>query len=133
MSMNGNVTALHKDLLNAWDGTPKDMVATSSDRINAKGIPVVDFLRSDKNNAQSTRFLQNGSYLVIKNINISYKFPKELLSRIEMKSLSIGVTVDNLYTATKLQGMNPQQNYNGTNVNTFVTPRVVSFLLSAGL
>jgi hypothetical protein len=50
-----------------------------------------------------------------------------------MKSLSIGVTVDNLYTATKLQGMNPQQNFNGTNLNTFVTPRVVSFLLSAGL
>jgi TonB-linked SusC/RagA family outer membrane protein len=133
MSMNGTVSALHKDLLKAWDGTPKDMIATSADRINEKGIPVVDFLRSDKNNAQSSRFLQNGSYLVIKNINLSYKFPKELLSRIEMKSLSIGVTVDNLYTATKLQGMNPQQNFNGTNLNTFVTPRVVSFLLSAGL
>jgi hypothetical protein len=133
MSMNGTVAALHKDLLKAWDGVPKDMTATSSDRINPKGIPVVDFLRSDRNNATSSRFLQNGSYMVIKNINLSYKFPQELLHRLDMRSLSIGVTVDNLYTATKLQGMNPQQNFNGTNVNTFVTPRVVSFLLSAGL
>jgi hypothetical protein len=133
MSMNGTVSAMHRDLLKGWDGAPKDMIATSGNRIDPNGIPVVDFSRSDKNNATSSRFLQDGSYLVVKNINLSYKFPRTLLSKIDMKSLSIGLTVDNLYTATRLQGMNPQQNFIGTNVNTFVTPRVVSFLLSAGL
>jgi TonB-linked SusC/RagA family outer membrane protein len=132
-SMSGTPSALHKDLLNAWDGVPKDMTATSENRIDAKGIPVVDFSRSDKNNAQSTQFLKNGSYLVVKNVNLSYKFSKEMLSRVDLRSLSIGISVENLMTRTKLKGMNPQQSFNGTSDNAFVTPRVLSFMLNVGL
>jgi TonB-linked SusC/RagA family outer membrane protein len=132
-SMSGTPSALHKDLLNAWDGAPKDMTATSSNRIDAKGIPVVDFSRSDKNNATSTQFLQNGSYIVLKNVNLSYKLPKELLSAVSLKSVTIGVTAENLFTKTKLRGMNPQQSFNGMVDNAFVTPRVLSFMLNVGL
>ena len=132
MSMSGTPSALHKNLLKAWDGAPKDMTATSPDRIQA-GIPVVDFFRSDKNNAASTQFLQNGSYLVVKNINLSYKFSKELISAMNLRSLSIGVSAENLYTKTKLRGMNPQQSFAGASDNTFVTPRILSFMLNVGL
>jgi len=132
-SMSGSPTALHKDLLKAWEGAPKDMTATSENRIDPNGIPVVDFFRSDKNNAQSTQFMQNGSYLVLKNVNIGYKVPKELLSRIDLRSLTVGVSVENLMTRTKLKGMNPQQSFNGTTDNAFVTPRVLSFMLNVGL
>ena len=132
-SMSGTPSALHKDLLNAWDGASKDMTATSADRIAAKAIPVVDFFRSDKNNATSTQFLQNGSYVVVKNINLSYKLSKELLSAISLRSLTVGVSVENLYTKTKLKGMNPQQSFNGMVDNAFVTPRVLSFMLNVGL
>ncbi|THU40199.1 SusC/RagA family TonB-linked outer membrane protein [Niastella caeni] len=133
MSMSGNPSALHTNLLNAWDGVPKDMTATSADRIAAKGVPVVDFFRSDKNNATSTQFLQNGSYFVVKNVNLSYKLPKELLSAVSLKSLSVGVSAENLYTGTKLKGMNPQQSYTGIIENAFVTPRILSFMLNVGL
>ena len=133
MSMSGTPSALHKNLLNAWDGVPKDMTATSADRIAQNGIPVVDFFRSDKNNATSTQFLQNGSYLVVKNVNLSYKFSKERLSAINLRALSVGVSVENLYTRTKLRGMNPQQSYTGISDNAFVTPRILSFMLNVGL
>ncbi len=133
VSMSGNPSALHKNLLNAWDGVPKDMTETSPDRIAAKGVPVVDFFRSDKNNAASTRFLQNSSYLVVKNVNLSYKFSKEQLSAVNLRSLSIGISAENLYTRTKLRGMNPQQSFTGTSDNTFVTPRILSFMLNVGL
>ena len=133
VSMSGTPSALHKDLLKAWDGVSKDMTATAANRIDAKGIPVVDFFRSDKNNATSSQFLQNGSYLVVKNVNLSYKFSKEMLSRIDLKSLTIGVTAENLYTKTKLRGINPQQSFNGMNDNAFVTPRILSFMLNVGL
>ncbi|OQP56916.1 SusC/RagA family TonB-linked outer membrane protein [Niastella vici] len=132
MSMSGTPSALHKNLLKAWDGAPKDMTATSADRI-AAGVPVVDFFRSDKNNATSTQFLQNGSYFVVKNVNLSYKLSKELLSAIPLRTLSIGVSVENLYTRTKLRGMNPQQSYTGISDNAFVTPRILSFMLNVGL
>jgi hypothetical protein len=133
VSMSGTPSALHKDLLKAWDGVSKDMTATSANRIDAKGIPVVDFFRSDKNNATSSQFLQNGSYLVVKNVNLSYRLSKEMLSRIDLKSVTIGVTVENLYTKTKLRGINPQQSFNGMNDNAFVTPRILSFMLNVGL
>jgi TonB-linked SusC/RagA family outer membrane protein len=132
-SMSGTPAALHKDLLKAWDGAPKDMTPTSENRIDAKGIPVVDFFRSDKNNAQSTQFLQNGSYLVVKNVNLSYRFSKEQLSAVNLRSLSIGLSAENLYTRTRLRGMNPQQSFNGTSDNSFVTPRILSFMLNVGL
>lgn len=133
MSMSGTPAALHKNLLNAWDGAPKDMTATSPDRIAAKGVPVVDFFRSDKNNATSTQFLQNGSYFVVKNVNLSYKFSKEMLSAMSLKSLTLGVSAENLFTKTKLRGMNPQQSYTGISDNAFVTPRILSFMLNVGL
>jgi hypothetical protein len=133
MTMNGTVNALHKNLLKAWDGVPKDITATSDNRIDPKGTPVVDFARADKNYASSTQFLQSASYLVVKNINLSYKFSDALISKLQLKSLSVGVSADNLYTATKLRGMNPQQAFTGINDNTFVTPRVVSFILNVGL
>lgn len=133
ISMSGTPSALHKDLSKAWDGVSKDMTATSANRIDPKGIPVVDFFRSDKNNATSSQFLQNGSYLVVKNVNLSYKVSKEMLNRIDVKSVTIGVSVENLYTKTKLRGINPQQSFNGMNDNAFVTPRILSFMLNVGL
>jgi TonB-linked SusC/RagA family outer membrane protein len=133
MTMSGAVNALHKDLLKAWNGTPKDITATSENRIDPNGIPVVDFTRSQYTNASSNRFLTDASYLVVKNINISYKLPAELINKVLLKNVSVGISGENLFTATKRVGMNPQQNFNGVNDNTFVTPRVVSFLLNVGL
>jgi hypothetical protein len=133
MSMSGTPGALHSNLLKAWDGVPKGMTDASPDRIAAKGTPVVDFFRSDKNNATSSQFLQNSSYLVVKNVNLSYRFSKELLSAVNMRSLSVGISVENLYTRTKLRGMNPQQSYTGISDNAFVTPRILSFMLNVGL
>jgi hypothetical protein len=133
MDMGGNPSALHTDLLKAWDGVPKEMTATSPGRIAAKGVPVVDFFRSDKNNATSNRFLQDGSYIVLKNVNLSYKLPKEMLSAVSLRSLSIGVSAENLFTKTKLRGMSPQQSFTGISENAFVTPRILSFMLNVGL
>ncbi|MDR6339674.1 TonB-linked SusC/RagA family outer membrane protein [Filimonas zeae] len=133
-SMSGTPSALHRDLLNAWDGVPVGMTETSANRVDPNGIPVVDFYRSDKNNAgTSTQFLKDGSYLVVKNVNLTYRFPQQLLNKLTVRSASLGVTIDNLYTATKLRGMNPQQSFAGTNDNLFVTPRVFSVVFNVGL
>jgi hypothetical protein len=56
-----------------------------------------------------------------------------MLSRIDLKSLTVGITAENLYTKTKLRGINPQQSYNGVSENAFVTPRILSFMLNVGL
>ncbi len=133
MSMSGSVYQMHNDLLKAWNGVPEGMTATSPNRIDSKGIPVVDFNRSTLNNAMSSRFLKDGSYFVIKNIALSYQLPANLLQRIDIKNARLNLSVENLATFTKLQGMNPQQSFNGRSLNAFVTPRVVSFGVNVGL
>ncbi|MBV7532989.1 SusC/RagA family TonB-linked outer membrane protein [Chitinophaga sp. sic0106] len=133
MSMSGSVSQMHTDLLKAWNGAPEGMTETSVDRLDPNGIPVVDFTRNATNSAMSSRFIKDGSYFVIKNIALSYQMPVSLLSKIDVKSCRINVAVENLATFTKLQGMNPQQSFNGRSLNAFVTPRVLSFGLSVGL
>lgn len=133
MSMSGTPGSLHKDILKSWDGIPKDMTATSENRIDPNGTPVVDFARSTFNNGQSNRWLKDASYLVLKNVTINYKLPLDLIEKVSLKNVTVGVSAENLFTATKRRGMNPQQNFNGLNDNIFVTPRVISFSLNVGL
>ena len=124
MGMTNNPAAAHKDILNSWNGVPEGMTETSPDRIDPNGTPVINYELSSKNNAQSTRFLTNASYLVIKNITLSYDFPKTLISKINLKSLRLNASIENLATFTHRKGMNPQQNFSGTSSDVLVTPRV---------
>lgn len=133
MSMSGSINNLHTDLLKAWNGVPDGMTETSSNRINTSGVPVVDFNRDQYNNATSSRFLQDGSYAVIKNIVLGYKLPAKIVNKVGVANCSLNFTIENLATFTKLQGMDPQQSFDGLNYNYFMTPRVFSFGLNVGL
>ncbi|MEG1660395.1 MAG: TonB-dependent receptor [Bacteroides sp.] len=133
MSMSGNPSALHKDLLKAWDGVPAGMTEDSPNRIDPNGIPMVNFTRSDKNNAISDRFLKNGSYFVLKNISLGYKLPKTLVNKVDLSDVSVNFSIENVATFTALKGMNPQQSFSGTNDNAFVAARVFSLGLSIRL
>jgi len=126
MSVTATPHALHTDLLKAWDGVPAGMTDNSPDRIDPKAIPIINYGLSTYNDALSTRFLQDASYLVIKNINLNYNFPRSITDRLDISNLSVNVSIENLATFTKLRGMNPQQSYAGTSDNAFVTARVFS-------
>ncbi len=133
MSMSGSASALHSDLLKAWNGVPAGITETSANRIDPNGVPVIDFNRSQYTNATSTRFLQNGNYAVIKNIVMGYKLPNSLINKIGVANVAVSLTLENLATFTKLQGMDPQQSFDGTNYNYFMTPRVFSLGINVGL
>ena len=133
MSVSSVPSSLHKDLLNSWDGAPAGMSESSPDRIKKDGIPAINYLQSTYNNALSTRFLKDASYLSVKNIALSYQLPKNLVNKLDLSDLSVSVSIDNLATFTSLQGMNPQQSFDGINNNAFVTARVFSLGLNIKL
>lgn len=126
MRVSESVGAIHSDLLNSWNGVPEGMTATSPDRIKKDGIPRIDYATNSNVNATSTRFLKDASYLVIKNVALSYNLPARLVQRANVQGVALTLSTDNLATFTSLQGMNPQQGYAGINNNQFVTARVVS-------
>jgi len=59
--------------------------------------------------ANSTRFLEYGSYLRLKNLQIGYTIPKDLVSKTRaLSSLRLYVTSANLFTITKYSGYDPE-------------------------
>lgn len=131
MSMGNNASALHVDLAGAWTHAPEGMTEDSPNRIDSKGIPQINTYNNADNNTGSDRWLTSSNYLVFKNLNINYDFPKKWVNALQMQGLNIGFSVDNLFTATKRKGMNPQYSFAGGQGAYFVTARVFSFSLTA--
>jgi TonB-linked SusC/RagA family outer membrane protein len=63
---------------------------------------------------RSTRWLYDGSYLRIKNISLSYSFPKGLLSKIKVQNLRVYASAVNLYTFNKVDYFDPERGVDGT-------------------
>lgn len=132
MSYSDQPSAIHVDALNAWKEIPAGMTADSPNRIDPNGVPQANTYWSQFSTVStSTRFMTSADYLVFKNLNISYDLPQKWVNAIKLQNINIGVSMDNLFTATKRKGLNPQQSFNGSQGNYYVTPRVFSFQLSA--
>jgi hypothetical protein len=74
----------------------------------------------------SDRWLTDASYLSLKNVNLSYTFPKSKIEAIGLTSLKVFATGENLFMLTERDGLNPQEAFSGTTSNVYLPSRVVS-------
>ncbi|WP_342648289.1 TonB-dependent receptor [Mucilaginibacter sp. CSA2-8R] len=58
--------------------------------------------------AETTRFVENGDFLRLRNATISYSLPKTWLSSVKINSLRFFVQGQNLITWTKFRGFDPE-------------------------
>ncbi|MGG8495501.1 SusC/RagA family TonB-linked outer membrane protein [Tenacibaculum sp. TC6] len=68
----------------------------------------------------STYYIEDGSYLRLKNIRIAYNLPQSLTEKLGMNSCKIYVQGKNLITWTKYSGLDPEinlQSYGGSGAN----------------
>jgi len=56
----------------------------------------------------SSRYIEDGSYLRIKNVVCGYTFPKSIVQRMNISNLRIYANAQNLYTFTKYSGYDPE-------------------------
>ncbi|WP_169727975.1 SusC/RagA family TonB-linked outer membrane protein [Adhaeribacter aquaticus] len=63
---------------------------------------------ANQNITFSDRYVENGSYLRLRNLQIGYTLPQTLASRIKAKGLRVYVSADNLLTLTKYTGYEPE-------------------------
>ena len=63
---------------------------------------------ANTNNRISDRFVEDGSYLRIKNVSVGYTFPKKFLSKYQIENLRIYVNIQNLFTFTNYDGYDPE-------------------------
>ena len=59
-------------------------------------MPRVSWLGSTNNKTPSSRFLESGSYLRLKNIQVGYNLPKNTVDKLHIKGLRVYVTAQNL-------------------------------------
>ena len=59
-------------------------------------------------NNVSSRYLEDGSFFRLRNITLSYDFCATLIPKKYMSKLRVFVSADNLFTATKFSGMDPE-------------------------
>jgi len=94
--------SFHPDVQNSW----------------MKPGDVTNFPRLQYSNshlyATSDYFLISSDYLNIRNVTLSYDFPKTLLEKWNMGQLSVFLTGENLYMFNARKGMDPTFNFQGT-------------------
>ena len=84
-------------IMNAW--TESNPTAT---------IPAVSLSNNNNENRMSTYFVEDGSYLKMKYIKLSYDLPKKALTPWHCQSLSFFAQLENVFTATKYSGLDPE-------------------------
>lgn len=81
--------------LNAWTPT------------NHSDIPRAVINDPNFNDRVSSRFLESGSYLRMKTLQIGYTFQDNLNKRLKLSSLRVYLSANNIFTITKYSGYNP--------------------------
>jgi len=88
-----------------------------------------------KENSHSSRYLMNGDYLKIRSISLGYTIPKELLTKMYVKSVRVFATADNVYTFCNkdYRGFDPSGiDANGIQWWNYPLPRTITFGLTVG-
>lgn len=89
-------------------------------------MPRAIFTDPNKNTGVSDRFVEDGSYLKIKNITIGYSLPKRLIQRAKIQTARIYLSAQNLVTFTKYSGFDPEVPVNGIDLNVYPVTRTLS-------
>lgn len=86
---------------------------------------------------ESTRYLESGDYFKLKSLSVSYDFPKQWISPLNLKSARLSLGGENLFTITKFSGIDPEvlfsSEYNGTASSGNSYPSVRRFTVGLNL
>ncbi|RVT71995.1 SusC/RagA family TonB-linked outer membrane protein [Flavobacterium sufflavum] len=93
---------------------------------------------TNRNIIESTRFLQDASYVRVKNISLSYSIPKSVVN---VSSAKISISAQNFLTFTKYKGFDPEASSTssssdadaGIDLGAYPSPKTVTLSLNIGL
>lgn len=109
--------------------------------------PKAVWANSSLSNSSSSRFLEDISFLRLRNAGLGYTLPKNVLTSLKMKQLRVFVQGENLLTFTKYKGIDPDVNMfpasptetasatvlnAGTDFFRYPTQRIVTFGVNVG-
>ena len=120
-----------KNALNRW---------RSPDQPGDGKTPRATAIDPNNNRRFSDRWLEDGSFLRVKNLTIAYSIPEKFLKALRMQRLRIYATTQNLFTFTRYSGYDPEFNRQtgtldplnfGVDDSNYPIPRTILFGLNA--
>ena len=84
----------------------------------------------NQNSRVSDRFIEDGSYLRVKNITLSYTLPKQLTRKLQLENVRIYGSCDNVATFSGYSGFDPEVSVNGIDLNRYPISRSFSLGLN---
>ena len=78
-------------------------------RIDKEGkLPRSSIMDPNDNDRISDRYVEDGSYIRLKNITLGYTFPKRLVGKLGLETLRLQMNIQNLLTITGYDGYDPE-------------------------
>lgn len=92
-------------------------------------VPIISTSDNNGNFNASDFYIEDGSYLRIRNVTLGYSLPKSLTSKLKTGAVRIYATANNLFTITDYSGFDPEigMDNNGLDVGRY--PQARSFIL----
>ncbi|TXK36728.1 TonB-dependent receptor [Pontibacter qinzhouensis] len=98
----------------------------------SSSTPRAIFNDPNKNTRVSTRFVEDGSYLRVKNVTLGYNLPQSIIGRAKMSLVRIYVSGQNLFTFTNYTGFDPEVGINGVDLSVYPLSRTLSAGINVG-
>jgi TonB-linked SusC/RagA family outer membrane protein len=80
----------------------------------------------NNNTRPSTRYIEDGSYLRLKNLTLGYSLPEKVARKAGLKGLRVYVEGTNLFTITSYSGFDPEVGVSSIDWGTYPVTRTVS-------
>lgn len=99
------------------------------DNLNARH-PRLTSAPTTNNTQTSSHWMQDVSYIRLKNVTLAYSLPEKIVSRMKLSNLQVYVSGQNLWTSTKAKNVDPEMAYDRG--NNYPQQEVYSFGLKVG-
>ena len=107
---------------------PSDISGTKDTENPNAPWPRLTYTNNNNNNRKSTYWMKDGSYLRLKNLEVTYDVPKKLIRHARLSSLRLGFVGENLFTWSPFKWWDPEGN--NESGNAYPISRTFSFYVN---
>ena len=130
----GNQIYNVNDIVSAGMSAADNQVVSVLKRWNGEGtsntVPRAVYADPNQNCRASDRFVEDGSYLRLKNLTFGYALPESLIKKINVNSVRVSISAENIFTLTRYTGFDPEVAINGIDSSRYPISRTVSLGLN---
>ena len=109
------LTAVDGNTSGSWYDNIANVMVSNPDA----SLPRASINDPNDNDAFSSRYIENGSYLRLKSVTLGYNFDKKLIQKIGLTNLRLTFNATNLFTITGYDGYDPEIGLSTASANVF--------------